>query len=259
MKVRFLGTGTSTGIPQIGCGCEVCISKNMHDKRLRTSIVMEHKGMRILIDCSPDFRTQMLSVPFCRIDAVLLTHSHYDHVGGLDDLRPFCHFGDIHLYAEDNVCADVRERMPYVFVDDPYPGVPRIRLHSIGLSPFSISDSIYIQPIRVMHHRLGILGFRVGCFAYITDMKTIDPQEEAKLMGVDVLVVNALRKSPHLSHQSLAEALSFLDRVRPNRAYLVHVSHEMGLHAEVQKQLPKGVYLAYDGLEICLDKTSLTP
>ena len=249
MKVRIIGSGTSTGVPQIGCTCPVCTSTDPKDNRLRASAIVETDDARILIDCGPDFRTQVLRLPFEKIDGVLITHEHYDHVGGLDDLRPFCRFGSVPIYAENYVAQGLRLRMPYCFVDHRYPGVPNICLQEIGLSPFLI-EGIEIVPIRVMHYKLPILGYRIGRFAYITDALTIPESEYEKLKDIDVLVVNALRKKPHLSHQTLADALRIIDRVGPREAYLVHMSHHMDWTSEVEKELPAHVHFAYDGLVI---------
>ena len=249
MQVAFLGTGTSTGIPQIGCTCSVCTSTDPRDSRLRTSAIVEIEGKNILIDCGPDFRQQMLRFHIKRIDAVLVTHIHYDHTGGIDDLRPFGENGTVPIYLEPSVAEGIRNRLPYCFADHRYPGVPNICLQEIGLSPFLI-EGIEIVPIRVMHYKLPILGYRIGRFAYITDALTIPESEYEKLKDIDVLVVNALRKKPHLSHQTLADALRIIDRVGPREAYLVHMSHHMGLTSEVEKELPAHVHFAYDGLVI---------
>lgn len=249
MQVTFLGTGTSTGIPQVGCTCPVCTSTDPRDSRLRTSAIVEIEGKNILIDCGPDFRQQMLRFHIKRIDAVLVTHIHYDHPGGIDDLRPFGENGTVPIYLEPSVAEGIRNRLPYCFADHRYPGVPNICLQEIGLSPFLI-EGIEIVPIRVMHYKLPILGYRIGRFAYITDALTIPESEYEKLKDIDVLVVNALRKKPHLSHQTLADALRIIDRVGPREAYLVHMSHHMGLTSEVEKELPAHVHFAYDGLVI---------
>lgn len=250
MIVRFLGTGTSTGVPQIGCRCEVCTSTDPRDSRLRTSVRIEIAGKVIMIDCSPDFREQMLSLPFEKMDGILLTHEHYDHVGGIDDLRPFSVFGPVDLYMEERLENRLRERLPYCFMEHKYSGVPNLSVSRISPDKdFHIGD-VAITPIRVMHYKLPILGFRIRNFAYLTDMKTIEEAELHKLEGVDTLVVSALRKTEHISHQTLDQALGIIDRVKPKVAYLTHMSHEIGLHAKLEKELPPNVFPAYDGLEI---------
>ena len=192
MKVTFLGTGTSTGVPEIGCSCAVCQSNDPRDNRLRASVLVETAGKRILIDCGPDFRQQMIRSRIYQLDGILLTHEHYDHVGGLDDLRPYCRQGAVPIYAESDVVEAIETRIPYVFRAHPYPGVPRLALHTISLEPFEVAG-VLVQPIRVMHGRLPILGFRIGNFAYLTDILTLPETEVPKLQGVDVLVLDALR------------------------------------------------------------------
>ena len=206
MKITFLGTGTSTGNPEIGCSCEVCTSRDPRDWRLRASVLVEVAGKRLLIDCGPDFRYQMLRAKCYHLDAVLLTHEHYDHVGGLDDLRPFSREKDVAIYTEANVVEAIKTRMPYVFRAHKYPGVPNLVLHTVGLAPFEAAG-VPIQPIRVMHAKLPILGFRIGDFAYLTDLKYLPEEEFAKLEGLEVLVIDALRRGTHLSHEGLEEAL----------------------------------------------------
>ena len=249
MQFTFLGTGTSTGIPQIGCTCSVCTSTDPKDNRLRTSAVVSVNGKNILIDCGPDFRQQVLRAGIGRIDAVLITHIHYDHTGGIDDLRPFGGKHTLPIYLEPSVAEGIRTRLPYCFGDHLYPGVPNIRLQEIGIEPFTI-ENIEVTPIRVMHYKLPILGYRIGGLVYITDALTIPDEEYAKMKQVDVLVINALRKQPHLSHQTLDEAMRVIERVQPREAYLVHMSHHMGLTAEVEKELPPHVHFAYDGLVV---------
>lgn len=249
--ITFLGTGTSTGVPQIGCKCAVCRSADPRDKRLRCSALIETDGgARILVDCGPDFRLQMLGVPFAPLSAVLLTHEHYDHTGGLDDLRPFSAFGDVPVYADPLCAAHLRERIPYCFAENKYPGVPSIALREVTPGkPFSVGGE-EVTPFGVLHDKLPILGYRIGSLAYITDMSCLAPGSRASLDGVRTLVVNALRLRPHHSHQSLSEALAFVRDIAPERAYLVHMSHQIGRHADVERVLPEGVRLAYDGLRV---------
>ncbi|WP_108822882.1 MBL fold metallo-hydrolase [Dysgonomonas sp. Marseille-P4361] len=252
MNIKFLGTGTSSGIPEIGCGCEVCTSNNIKDRRLRASVLLNINGIKILIDCGPDFRQQILPEPFSPLDGILLTHEHYDHVGGLDDLRIFSKLGKVHLYANGITLDAIRRRMPYSFSENPYPGVPVFTMHEVDKRErFSIAG-VQIIPIEVKHYKLPVLGYRVANFVYLTDVKTIPEEEYCKLEGVDVLVINALRKGEHMSHLSLYEALAIIEKVSPKRAYLTHISHDMGLHEEVEKELPENVLIAYDGLEIKL-------
>lgn len=248
MRVTFLGTGTSCGVPVIGCQCEVCQSKDPKDKRLRCSILVETDSTRLLVDIGPDFRQQILPLPFRRIDGILITHSHYDHVGGMDDVRPYCQFGEINVYADPIARKGMLEMLPYCFAEHRYPGVPAIGLHEIHAGePFRIGD-IDILPVEVMHGKLPILGYRFGSFAYITDMKTMTADQLALLKGVDTLVVNALRfDKPHHSHQLVDDAVAFARRVGAKRTLLTHVCHDIGLHDAANHRLPAGVELAYDG------------
>ena len=250
-KLIFLGTGTSCGVPQIGCQCEVCKSKDKRDKRLRTSALYQlENGKQILLDCGPDFRQQILPLPFRPINGVLITHEHYDHVGGLDDLRPFSYKKDVDVYASVDCVEHIKKRMPYCFVENKYPGVPMINLHAISDEKIVRVGGIDVQIIHVMHGMMPILAYRIGDIAYITDMSCITDEEKEKLEGIKIMIVNALRKKPHHSHQSLDEALKLISDVRPQQSYLIHMSHEMGLHEEVENTLPQHVHLAYDGLEI---------
>ncbi|MCD7936881.1 MAG: MBL fold metallo-hydrolase [Tannerellaceae bacterium] len=251
MKLTFLGTGTSTGVPEIGCDCEVCTSLDPRDNRLRASLLVETEGLSILIDCGPDFRYQMLRAHVTHLDVILLTHEHYDHVGGLDDIRRFSYAAGMDVYAEENVVEAVRTRIPYVFRENKYPGVPELTLHPIGLAPFYIRG-VEIIPIRLMHARLPIVGFRIGNMAYLTDLKTIPEEEYPKLAGLDVLVINALKYGKHISHQGVDEALEQIRRISPTEAWLTHMSHRIGLHAGLDRQLPPHVHFAYDGLVLDL-------
>ena len=248
MKLTFLGTGTSCGVPVIGCQCEVCQSDDPHDKRSRCSVLVETDETRLLIDCGPDFRQQILPQPFRKIDAILITHAHYDHMGGMDDIRPYCQFGEINVYADAVACQGMLEMLPYCFAEHRYPGVPAIGLHEIKPhEPLTFGD-LAVTPVVVMHGKLPILAYRIGDLAYITDMKTIDESEMDYLRDVKVLVVNALRfDKPHHSHQLVDDAVAFAKRVGAERTFLIHSCHDIGLHAEVNKKLPAGIQLAYDG------------
>jgi len=253
MKLTFLGTGTSCGVPVIGCQCEVCKSTDPHDRRLRCSVLLETEATRLLVDCGPDFREQILPQPFRRIDGILITHAHYDHMGGMDDIRPYCQFGEINVYADPIARQGLLEMLPYCFAEHRYPGVPAIGLQEIHAGEsFAIGD-IEILPIRVMHGKLPILGYRFGKLAYITDMKTIEEDQLALLDGVETLVVNALRfDKPHHSHQLVDDAIDFAQKVGARQTWLTHMCHDIGLHAEVNRQLPAHVQLAYDGQQLTL-------
>ena len=249
MELLFLGTGTSTGVPQIGCKCDVCVSTHDKDKRLRASVLITVGNSKILIDCGPDFRQQILTHKVDFISAVLLTHEHYDHVSGLDDLRPF---GKTEVYAEKKVINIIQRNMPYCFSENKYPGVPTIHLHEIDESEFHI-DNLKVQPIRLMHAKLPILGFRIGNLAYMTDVKTIDNKSIEQLKNLDVLVLNALRIGKHISHLSLSEALEIAEKIGAKETYFTHISHDMGFHELVNKALPEHVQLAYDGMKVIIN------
>jgi len=254
MKITFLGTGTSCGVPVIGCQCKVCRSTDARDRRLRCSILVETDSTRLLVDIGPDFREQILPMPFRRIDGILITHAHYDHVGGMDDIRPYCQFGEINVYADPIARKGMLEMLPYCFAEHRYPGVPAIGLHEIHAgAPFQIGD-IPVLPFQVMHGHLPILGYRFGRFAYITDMKTISDDQAALLEGTEVLVVNALRFAPdHHSHQLVDDAVAFARKVGARRTLLTHLCHDVGLHEEVNMKLPEGVELAFDGQRLEMD------
>ncbi len=252
MKITFLGTGTSQGIPIIGSDDPVSKSTDIKDKRLRVSVMIQWEQFCYVIDCGPDFRQQMLANDVKRIDGILFTHEHADHIMGMDDIRPFFfRQGDIPIYAHKRVIKSLKTKFDYIFATkDRYPGAPAVRVNKIENNvPFTLGN-IEVVPINACHNRLQVFGFRFHNFAYLTDVKTIEDQEIEKLKGVDVLVVNALRKQKHHSHFNVVEALDFINKVKPKRAYLTHISPSMGFHAKVQEELPRGVFLAYDNLKI---------
>lgn len=254
MKVYFLGTGTSQGIPVIGSSHPVCLSSDPHDKRLRVSVWIQWEGASYVIDCGPDFRQQMLTSKCTKLDGILFTHEHSDHTAGLDDIRPFVFMqGDMPIYADKRVISSLKKRFEYVFEEeDRYPGAPSVQINEVhNNTPFELSGKT-IVPISILHGKLPIFGYRIDDFAYLTDAKYIDYSEIEKLKGVKVLVVSALREAPHETHFNLQEALDFINKVKPERAYLTHISSLMGFHAEVQEKLPKNVFLAYDNLQITL-------
>jgi phosphoribosyl 1,2-cyclic phosphate phosphodiesterase len=253
LTITFLGTGTSQGIPVIGSNHPVCLSTDPKDKRLRVSALVEFEGYNILIDCGPDFRAQMLTNQITHIDAILYTHEHNDHTAGLDDIRPyFFRQGDIPIYAHKRVLDSLRKRFEYIFEsENKYPGAPSVVVNEIQNVPFKFKE-IDIIPVNVMHNRVQVFGYRIANLAYLTDVKTIEEEEIEKLRGVKVLVINALRIEKHHSHFNLEDALEFINNVKPERAYIIHISHVMGFHEEVQAQLPENVFLAYDNLKITL-------
>lgn len=252
MKIHFLGTGTSTGIPQIGCACAACTSTDPCDKRLRASATVTlDNGTNLLIDCGPDFRQQILGAGAPPLDALLITHSHYDHVGGIDDLRPYCKDGrHFPTYCRGDVAEDLRQRNPWSFARHLYPGVPTFAIHEIEAGkPFSVNGN-EILPVDITHGKLPILGYRIGRLAYVTDCSAMPEATIEALRGVDTLVINALRHEPHPSHLSLREALELIGRIGPRRTLLTHMSHDMGPQASVA--LPPGVAFAHDGLQLTI-------
>jgi phosphoribosyl 1,2-cyclic phosphate phosphodiesterase len=254
VKVYFLGTGTSQGIPIIGSKHPVCQSTNFKDKRLRVSIMISWENYTFVVDCGPDFRQQMLASKCEKVDGIIFTHEHSDHTAGIDDIRPFnFRQGEIPVYAHQRVIENLKNRFAYVFETvDRYPGAPSVKIIEIRNNVlFEIGNKLAI-PVNVMHGDLQVFGYRIDDFAYLTDVKTIEDIEVAKLKGLKVLVINALREEPHNTHFNLEEALNFIALVKPEKAYLTHISHLLGFHEEVQKQLPPNVFLAFDNLEITL-------
>ena len=255
LNIVFLGTGTSQGVPVIGCDCEVCLSNKKKDKRLRSSILItSDKGTQITIDAGPDFRTQMLNENVKYLDAILVTHAHRDHVSGLDDVRSYNYLQQcsMPIFANQYAVKSIKNEFSYAFSNVKYPGLPEFDLQEVDIdkdSTIKIKE-LEITPIEVMHFKLPILAYRIGDFAYITDAKTISEKEKQKLKGVKHLVVNALRKEEHFSHFSLQEALNLIEEIKPEKAYLTHISHFLGLDEEISKELPSNVQLAYDGLKI---------
>jgi phosphoribosyl 1,2-cyclic phosphate phosphodiesterase len=236
VKITFLGTGTSQGVPVIACECNTCLSTDPHDKRLRTSLLLETGGTTLLFDAGPDFRQQMLREHVTKLDSIILTHEHKDHISGMDDVRAFNYKSQdaIDIYSEERVQKAIKKEYSYVFSEFQYPGIPKMRLNSIPDHNFTV-EGIMITPIRVFHYRLPVYGFRVGNFAYITDANYIPEESKEKLFGVKYLVINALRKEKHISHFSLREAVDFIREISPKKAYITHISHQMGLHADVSK------------------------
>lgn len=255
MKITFLGTGTSQGVPVIACECPVCLSGDPHDERLRTSLLLETGNLTLLFDAGPDFRQQMLRAKVKKLDAILITHEHKDHIAGMDDVRAFNYKSQdaIDIFAEERVQKAIKREFSYVFSENKYPGIPKMRLNDIPDYQFRVKG-LNVIPVRVHHMNLEILGFRIGNFAYITDANYIPELSKEKLFGVKYLVINALRKEKHISHFSLREAIDFTREISPRKAFITHISHQMGLHSIVNQELPQGIVLAYDGLSFECDE-----
>lgn len=251
MKLTFLGTGTSQGVPVIACPCPVCQSDQEHDKRLRASVFIEVNGVNILIDAGPDFRQQMLRASVKHIDGILLTHEHKDHIGGLDDVRAFNFVNKMpmDIYAEERVQDALKQEYAYVFAENRYPGVPEMNLFDVDGYPFEIKG-VKVIPIRCFHYKMPIYGYRIGDLTYITDANFISEEEKEKIVGSKYIVINALRKQKHISHFTLGEALKLIEEFSPRKAFITHVSHQMGFHVDIQAELPRNVALAYDGLVV---------
>lgn len=251
LKITFLGTGTSSGVPMIACDCEVCLSTNEKDKRLRSSILVESAATTFVIDTTPDFRTQMLRANVKKLDAVLFTHPHKDHVAGLDDIKAYNFFmkKPMEIFCNELTQQAIIREFPYIFTEQKYPGIPEININTIDLTPFYIGD-IPVTPILVWHLKMPVFGFRFGNFTYITDANRIDEEEREKITGSHTLVLNALRHKPHISHFNLEEAVSMVKQLQVPEAYFTHVSHQLGLHDIITRELPAGIALAWDGLEL---------
>lgn len=251
MKITFLGTGTSQGVPIIGCKCKVCTSNNFKDKRLRTSMLIEEKGKNIIVDTGPDFRQQMLRENIDKLDAVLFTHEHMDHIAGLDDIRAFNFLTKkpLDVYASERVIEELKRHYYYIFQNSKYPGVPQVNMHLIKNELFNVFG-IDILPIEVMHFMLPVFGFKINDFVYITDANKISDKEKLKIKNSKILVINALRKEKHISHFTVSEALSLIKELNVEHAYITHVSHELGKYDDIKKELPTNVFLAYDGLTL---------
>ena len=253
MEITFLGTGTSQGVPVIGCNCDVCLSHNPKDKRLRSSVLINVDGNTLVIDTGPDFRQQMLRENVKNLDAVLFTHSHKDHTAGLDDIRSynFRSKKPMEVFCSNDVLSALKMEFSYIFADFKYPGVPKVNINIIDESIFNFNN-ISITPIKALHHKLPVHGFRIKDFVYLTDISEISQEEKKKILNADIIVLDSLRKEPHLSHLCLQQSIDLIKEVNPKRAYLIHISHLMGLHDEVNSEIPSNISLAYDGLKITI-------
>jgi phosphoribosyl 1,2-cyclic phosphate phosphodiesterase len=251
VTITFLGTGTSQGVPVIACNCEVCLSTDKRDKRLRTSILIEGEDKVVVVDSGPDFRYQMLRANVQHLDAIVFTHEHKDHIAGLDDIRAFNYKqnGPIDVYADSRVQTALKREFYYIFEEFKYPGIPQLNLHTIGSDPFKIGN-INFTPIEVLHYKLPVMGFRIKDFTYITDAKTVSETEKEKIKGSKILVINALQKQSHISHFTFDEAIAFAEEMGAETTYFTHISHRLGKHEDVMAQLPPNIELAYDGLKI---------
>ena len=253
MEITFLGTGTSQGVPVIACKCDVCLSDNVKDKRLRTSVLVKHNQKSIVIDTGPDFRQQMIRENVDTLDAVLFTHSHMDHTAGLDDIRSynFKSKKPMEIFCSDDVLKALKMQFSYIFADFRYPGVPKVNVNLIDQDDFYI-DNIKITPIKAFHYKLPVHGFRIEDFVYLTDVSNIPEKEKEKMKNADILVLDSLRKEPHMSHLCLQQSIDLIDELKPKKSYLIHISHLMGLHDQVQSELPPNIFLSYDGLKVKL-------
>lgn len=253
LKITFLGTGTSHGIPVIGCECEVCQSPEPFDKRLRSAVLIDYKNTKIAIDCGPDFRSQMLREKVKHLDALILTHEHRDHIAGLDDIRVFNYKknGPFDIFCHHRVADNIRQGWSYIFQPNPYPGIPSINFSYIDRDSFAVGE-LHIEPVKLIHYKLEVLGFRIGNFAYLTDVSAIPDESFEKLKGLKAVVIGALRQTPHISHFSLSQAIEAANKIKADRTYFIHMSHDMGLHHKVQQQLPPNMYLSYDGLQLSI-------
>lgn len=251
LTITFLGTGTSTGVPMVACDCEVCRSTDKKDKRLRSSILVQSASTSLVVDTTPDFRYQMLREDIKKLDAVLYTHHHKDHIAGMDDVKAYNYFQqkDMEVYASELTADALKREFSYVFAEHKYPGVPEVNLNIIGLQPFMIGD-IPVVPILVWHYKMPVYGYRFGSFTYITDANRIDEPEKEKIKGSAAMVLNALRREKHISHFTLSEAIDMVHELAVPTAYLTHISHQMGKYEDVSKELPEGIRFAYDGLRL---------